>query len=149
MFYRRFWSSSTSYHGHHWTSQKDSIILCIYYITKYYILYIILLYNTLLCTVRIQIHYCFPGCSYCSCYFYCLYYYNVLGFPERFPIKKGPKDCQSPVRVMFLLYTGLCGFPRNIQFFLLLLYLAMIDLGWAFLIGWVMKKFLDLEKYLL
>ena len=56
--------------------------------------YIILFYNTLLRTVRIQIHYCFPGCSYCSCYFYFLYYYNVSGFPERFPVKKGPKDCQ-------------------------------------------------------
>ena len=31
--------------------------------------YIILLYNTLLRTVRIQIHYYFPGCSYCSCFF--------------------------------------------------------------------------------
>ena len=31
--------------------------------------YIILLYNTLLRTVRIKIHYYFPGCSYCSCFF--------------------------------------------------------------------------------
>ena len=31
--------------------------------------YFILLYNTLLRTVRIQIHYYSPGCSYCSCSF--------------------------------------------------------------------------------
>ena len=50
--------------------------------------YIILFYNTLLRTVRIQIHYYSPGCSYCSSYFYCLYHYKVLGFPRGFPLKK-------------------------------------------------------------
>ena len=112
--------------------------------------YIILFYNTLLRTVRIQIHYCFPGCSYCSCYFYFLYYYNVSGFPERFPVKKGPKDCQITGSSHVLTVNRSVWVSKEYSIFLLYLVLLSNErFRLGILIGWVMKKFLDLEKYLL
>ena len=66
------------------------------YILHYKVLYFISYFTLqyLLCTVRIQIHYYSPGCSYCSCYFYCLYHYNVSGFPRGFPLKKDQRTAK-------------------------------------------------------
>ena len=79
--------------------------------------YFILLYNTLLRTVRIQIHYYSPGCSYCSCSFYYLaYYIKSWVFWEVSRKKKNARTAKSRLESVSHCIQ-VCGGLQEILFF--------------------------------